>query len=176
MDVGAVGVPGSASYANATFTVNGSGTDIYGTSDQFNYVYQNVSGNGTIVARVTSQSNTGSSNSKAGLIWKASTTSGSPYFLIAVNNTGVVKAQWNFNTSKQAALTYSFPNVWLKIVRSTSSFSGYVSSDGVNWTLVGSTTLTTIPTAATVGLEECSHVNTVLGTATFDNVSFTPGP
>ncbi len=174
--MGAVGVPGSASYSNGVFTVNGSGTDIWGTNDQFNYVYQNASGNGTLIGRVTSQSNTGSSNSKAGLIWKASTTSGSPYFLIAVNNTGVVKVQWNFNTSVQAATTYAFPNVWMKLVRSNSTFTASLSADGVTWTQIASATLTTIPTASTFGLEECSHVNTVLGTATFDNVSFTAGP
>ena len=175
-DVGAVGVAGSASYAGGVFTVNGSGTDIYGTSDQFNYVYQAVPGNGTLIARVTSQTNTGSSNSKAGLIWKASTTSGSPYFLIAVNSSGVVKVQWNFNTSVQATTTYAFPNVWMKMVRSGTTFTAFLSPDGVAWTQVASATLSTIPTAATLGLAECSHVNTKLGTATFDNVSFTPGP
>ena len=175
-DVGAVAVAGSAAYAGGVFTVNGSGSDIYGTSDQFHYVDQAVSGNGTLIARVTSQTVTGSSNSKAGLIWKASTSSGSPYFLIAVNSSGVVKVQWNFNTSVGAATTYAFPNVWMKMVRSGTTFTAYLSSDGVAWTQVASTTLTTIPTAATLGLAECSHVNTKLGTATFDNVSFTPGP
>jgi hypothetical protein len=175
-DVGAVGVAGSASYAGGVFTVNGSGTDIYGTSDQFNYVYQPVPGNGTLIARVASQTNTGSSNSKAGLIWKASTTSGSPYFLIAVNSSGVVKVQWNFNTSVQAATTYAFPNVWMKMVRSGTTFTAFLSPDGSSWTQVASATLSTIPTGATLGLAECSHVNTKLGTATFDNVSFTPGP
>jgi hypothetical protein len=175
-DVGAVGVAGSASYAGGVFTVNGSGTDIYATSDQFNYVYQPVPGNGTLIARVASQTNTGSSNSKAGLIWKASTSSGSPYFLIAVNSSGVVKVQWSFNTSVQAATTYAFPNVWMKMVRSNATFTAFLSPDGVTWTQVASTSLATIPTAATLGLAECSHVNTKLGTATFDNVSFTPGP
>ena len=97
-------------------------------------------------------------------------------FLIAVNSSGVVKVQWNFNTSVGAATTYAFPNVWMKMVRSGTTFTAYLSSDGVAWTQVASTTLTTIPTAATLGLAECSHVNTKLGTATFDNVSFTPGP
>ncbi len=175
-DIGSPAVAGSATYAGGVFTVSGSGADIYGTYDQFHYVYQPVSGNGTLIARVTSQTNTGSSNSKAGLIWKASTSSGSPYFLIAVNNSGVVKVQWKFSSSVQASTTYAFPNVWMKMVRSGSSFTAFLSSDGVAWTQVASTSLATIPTAATLGLEECSHVNTKLGTATFDNVSFTPGP
>ena len=57
------------------------------------------------------------------------------------------------------------------------NFSAFLSPDGVTWTAVlANKSLTTIPTAATVGLFECSHKAGVLGTATFDNVSFTPGP
>ena len=167
---------GSAAYSGGVFTVNGSGADIFGTSDQFNYVYQPTTGNGTLIARVTSQSNTGSSNSKAGIIWKASTASGSPYILIETGPTGTVKVQYNFNGSVSGA-TYSFPNVWMKIVRSGSNFSAYISPDGTTWTaVVLNKSLTTIPTAATVGVFECSHKAGTLGTATFDNVSFTPGP
>jgi hypothetical protein len=176
-DVGAPSPAGSASFSGGVYTVNGSGADIFGTSDQFNYVYQPTTGGGTIIARVVSQSATGSSNSKAGVIWKASTTAGSPYILIETGPTGVVKVQYNFNGSLSTTSTYSFPNIWMKLVRSSGNFSAYVSPDGVTWTaVVTNKSLSTIPTAATVGIFECSHKAGVLGTATFDNVSFTPGP
>jgi hypothetical protein len=51
-DVGAPGVAGNASYANNVFTVNGAGTQIYGTADAFHFVYQPLLGDGTIVARL----------------------------------------------------------------------------------------------------------------------------
>ena len=175
-DIGAPAPAGSATFAGGVFSVNGSGADVYGTSDQFNYVYQAAGGNGTLIARVASQSNTGSTNSKAGIIWKASTTAGSPYILIETGPTGAVKVQYNFNGSVTGA-TYAFPNLWMKLVRSGSSFSAYLSPDGVTWTAVlVNKSLPTITTSATVGLFECSHKPGVLGTATFDNVSFTPGP
>jgi hypothetical protein len=175
-DVGAPSPAGSATYAAGVYTVKGSGADIFGTNDQFNYVYQPTSGNGTIIARVASESNAGSTNDKAGVIWKASTTAGSPYILIAVSYTGLVKVQYNFSGSVTTS-TYTFPNAWMKLVRSGSLFSAYLSPDGVTWTSVlANQSLPTIPTAATVGLFECSHKPGVLGTATFDNVSFTPGP
>ena len=174
-DVGSPPIAGSAAYSGGVFTVSGSGADIFGTSDQFNYLYQPTSGNGTIIARVSSLTNT-SSNAKAGVIWKASTTAGSPYILLAAAPSGLVKVQYNFSGSISTS-TYAFPNVWMKLVRSGSSFSAFLSPDGVTWTSVlANKTLTTIPTAATVGLFECSHSTTKLGTATFDNVSFTPGP
>jgi hypothetical protein len=175
-DVGAPSPAGSASYSGGVFGVNGEGTDIFGTADQFNYVYQPTTGNGTIVARVVSESNAGSTNDKAGVIWKASTTARSPYILIAVSYTGLVKVQYNFSGSVTTS-TYAFPNVWMKLVRSGSSFSAYLSPDGVTWTsVVANESLPTIPSAATVGIYECSHSPGVLGTAAFDNVSFTPGP
>jgi glucose/arabinose dehydrogenase/regulation of enolase protein 1 (concanavalin A-like superfamily) len=176
-DVGAPSPAGSASYAAGVYTVNGAGADIFGASDQFNYVYQNTTGNGTIIAHVISQSSTGSSNSKVGVIWKASTTAGSPYILIESGPTGLVKVQYNFNGSISTPATYAFPNLWMKMVRSGSNFSAYVSPDGLTWTaIVVNKNLPTITTAATVGIYECSHKPGVLGTATFDNVSFTPGP
>jgi len=173
-DVGAPALAGSATYAGGIFTVKGAGADIFGTSDQFNYVFQNTTGNGTLIARVTSQTNT-SANAKAGIIWKASTTAGSPYILIATAPSGLVKVQYNFNGSITTS-TYTFPNVWMKLVRSGTTFTAYLSPDGTIWTQVAQKTLTTIPAAATVGIFECSHNAATIGTATFDNVGYTPGP
>src|SRR5262249_36964756 len=51
-DVGGPFLAGSGGFSSGVFTVNGSGTDIEGTSDQFHYVYQPIFGDVTIVARV----------------------------------------------------------------------------------------------------------------------------
>jgi hypothetical protein len=65
----------------------------------------------------------------------------------------------------------------MKLVRSGSNFSAYLSPDGTTWTaVVTNKNLPTITTPATVGIFEVSHKAGALGTATFDNVSFTPGP
>src|SRR4029077_487832 len=53
-DVGSTGLAGSASYANGVFTVKGAGAQIYGTADAFHFVYQPLSGDGTIIARLVS--------------------------------------------------------------------------------------------------------------------------
>jgi len=174
-DVGSPAIAGSASYGNNVFSVNGAGADIWGTNDQFNYVYQPVTGdgNGTLIARVSSQTNT-SSNAKAGIIFKQSTTAGDPYILIAVAPGGGIKVQYNFNGSIGGG-TFTFPNVWMKLTRVGSKFSAYVSSDGVNWTLIIAKTLT-MNTNITAGLFVCSHNASAIGTATFENVSFIPGP
>jgi hypothetical protein len=50
--VGSVGLVGSATLANGTFTVKGAGSQVWGTADSFNFAYQILSGDGSIVARV----------------------------------------------------------------------------------------------------------------------------
>jgi len=45
-DVGSVGVAGSVSFSNGTFTVQAAGAQIYGTVDAFHYVYQPLLGTG----------------------------------------------------------------------------------------------------------------------------------
>jgi hypothetical protein len=171
-DVGSPQVAGSGGYTGGVFTVNGSGADIWGTSDQFNYVHQPTSGSGTLVARVTSQSDT-SSNAKAGIIYKQSTTAGSPYLLLAMSPSGVVKAQYDFSGSVQASATYTFPNVWMKLSwTAAGKVTASLSPDGVNWTVVLTKTLP-FTGSGTTGLYVCSHDADTLGTATFDNVSYT---
>jgi len=174
-DVGSPAVAGSGSYDNGVFTVNGAGADIWGTNDQFNYVNQPLAGNGngTLVARLTGMTNT-SSNAKAGIMIKQSTTAGSNYLMISSGPAGAIKVQYNFNGSTGGG-TYTFPNVWMKLVSLNGKITAYLSSDGATWTSVLSKTLA-ITSPATIGLFECSHNASALGTATFDNVSFTPGP
>jgi hypothetical protein len=53
-DVGAVAVAGSAtSDSSGTFTVRGSGEDVWGTADEFHFVYIQLTGDMQVVARVT---------------------------------------------------------------------------------------------------------------------------
>ena len=57
-DIGFPSVKGSALYFSGTFIVKGSGTDIYGTSDKFNFLYRELSENCEMTVRVVSQQNT----------------------------------------------------------------------------------------------------------------------
>ncbi|MGH3225974.1 MAG: hypothetical protein ACRDPY_46060, partial [Streptosporangiaceae bacterium] len=169
-DVGAPAAAGSASYSGGVFTVNGGGSDIWGTTDQLNYVSQPLTGNGTIVARVTSQTNT-SPWAKSGVMIKQSTTAGSAYALLAVTPGNGVTFQFGFNNSV-AGGSYTFPNAWLKLTWSGGTIIAYTSADGSTWTEVGTTTIS-LTDPVTIGLFTCAHDPGALNTATFDNVSVT---
>lgn len=169
-DIGGPSIHGSASYLNGQFTINGGGSDIWGNVDQFHYVYQPLTGDGAIVARVTSQANT-SSWAKAGVMIKQSTTTGDPYTMVLVSPSNGIHMQSLFNTDVNGG-PYNFP-VWLKVARAGNTFTSYSSVDGLNWTLIGSKTIQMSPTA-TIGLFTTSHNGGSLGSATFDHVSIMP--
>jgi hypothetical protein len=77
------------------------------------------------------------------------------------------------STSWLAGASRSIP-VWLKLVRSGTTVTGYVSADGSAWTGVGSTAAT-LGKSVYVGLAVTSHDSSVLNTSAFDNVVVTAG-
>ena len=171
-DVGDPGVPGGAAFTNGTFSLSGSGNDIWGANDQFQYVSQPLSGDGTITAEVTSEGNT-DPWTKAGIMIKESTSPGAPYALLAVTPGNGVVFQYNFDTSISGG-SYTFPHAWLRLQRIGNSFVAYDSPDGVNWSEVGTASIS-MNQNVTVGLEVCSHNNGVLNTSTFNDVTVTQG-
>jgi regulation of enolase protein 1 (concanavalin A-like superfamily) len=176
VDLGSVGAAGSASYSNGTFTVNGSGADIWGSTDSFNYVYRSLSGDGTIVARVASLGNT-NTYAKAGVMIREQLTSNSAHVVLDVRPGGAIE----FMTRGAAggATTYlggatQSPPAWLRLARSGNTVTASVSADGATWSPAGSTTVS-MGTSVYVGLAVCSHVAGTLMAAAFDNVSVTTG-
>jgi hypothetical protein len=80
-DIGNVGLAGSASYSNGTFTVNASGADIWGVADEFHFVYQSLNGDGQIVARIASVENT-DQFAKGGVMIRETLTAGSRHVIL----------------------------------------------------------------------------------------------
>lgn len=170
-DIGIVNISGGA-YANTsgTYTVVGAGTDIAGTVDSFNFAYTTMSGNGTITARVASQGSTGNLP-KAGVMMRASLDPAAVNFYEFVSPT-----QYGYQARKTTgAVTAGGPatgtDKWVRVVRSSNVFTGYMSADGISWTQVGNPQAITVPDPIYVGFAVSSRDNTVTHTATFDNVS-----
>jgi len=175
-DIGAPGKAGSNSYAAGTYTVSGGGTDIWNTSDKFRYVSRTFTGNGEIIARVTSQTNT-HVWAKAGIMFRETLNANSRFATMELTPGNGTTFQYRAATGggcgHVGAAAAPAPNNWLRLVRAGNVFTGYRSTDGVNWTQVGSTTVP-MATAITVGLAVTAHDNAKLGTATFDNVQIKP--
>ncbi len=182
-DIGAPALAGSATWTGGVFTVNGAGADIFGTADQFNFVSQALTGNGTLIARITSQANT-SVSAKAGIMLRASSDPGSPCYAVLMTTTKGVATQWRTtqgNTTSQAAKVAGLPPLWLRITRSgttSSTFTAFTSPDGAAWTPVpgSSQTIAAMPATVLAGMAVTSHNAGLRGSATFDTVSLVTGP
>jgi fibronectin type 3 domain-containing protein len=175
-DVGSTGAIGSASRSpSGVFTITGAGADIWGNSDAFRYVYQAATGDCDITARVVTLQNTHNA-AKAGVMIRESLNANSRQAmtnLTAVNGLEFLRrTKTGGSTSGVAVSGVSAPS-WVRLVRSGNTFTSYRSSDGVNWTTVGSVTIT-MSTNVYIGLLVCSHVNGTLCTATLDNVTANP--
>jgi hypothetical protein len=175
-DVGSVGMAGSMSYTSGTFTVSGGGAGIYGSADAFHYVYQSLSGDGTIVARLVSLQG-GAGYVSAGVMIRNTLDAGSVNAKTADWHSygGIyfdVRTAAGGNTSEPGGVSATLP-YWVKVNRSASTFSSYTSSDGVNWTQLGTSQTITMGQSVYVGLAVTSGSVSALATATFDNVSVT---
>jgi regulation of enolase protein 1 (concanavalin A-like superfamily)/uncharacterized protein (DUF2141 family) len=173
-DVGTVGAAGHASYSSGTFTVQGSGEDVWGTVDAFNYIYQPLAGDGTIVARVATVS-TEANWVKAGVMIRGSLSASSAQaFMLASYAKGVAfqRRVSDDNTSVSTAGSLSTAPRWVKLVRAGNRITGYESADGSSWTLVGTDSFT-MGADVLVGLAVSSHIAGTLSTATFDHVAVT---
>jgi IPT/TIG domain len=172
-DVGIVGLAGSATYASGTFTVNGAGNCICGSADAMHFVYQPMSGDGTIVARVAGAQ--GTYVQPGVMIRETLNANATNAFTFYCPSAGRAEFYWrpsagaNLDSSQgpSASLPY-----WVKLVRTGNTFSAYVSADGVNWTQGSNWTQWTQTIAMAqnvyVGLVVSSQSTTSLATATFD--------
>ena len=175
-DIGNPGVAGITSYSGGSFTVAGSGADIWGTSDQFRYVYQSLNGDGEISARVVSQTNS-NEWAKAGVMIRASLSAGSANvatLVTPVNGLSFQRRTTNGGTSLHTAGAASAAPVWVRVVREGNVFTSYSSANGTTWTQIGSETIT-MGASVFVGLCVSAHNNTQTSTVVFSNVTADTG-
>jgi regulation of enolase protein 1 (concanavalin A-like superfamily) len=176
-DIGSVGVAGNASYAGGIFTVRGSGQWIWNTADGLHYAYQSLTGDGTIVARVNTLTG-GAASQSAGVMIRETLDANSKHAYAAFSQSQIYftnRTTTGGSTSAQSLTGKTLP-YWVKLTRSGSTFTAAASADGVSWVQVGTPRTISMTAAVYVGLAVSSGQNSTLATATFDNVSVTPGP
>jgi outer membrane protein assembly factor BamB len=183
-DIGGALPPGQDSVVNGSWTETAGGGDIWGTADAFHLVAEPLAADGTVTAHVTSQQTT-NAWAKAGVMVRATTDPGSPYYGVFATPGNGVAVQWRATqggASTQVLASGTLP-VYLRVARFTTSgsnpqtyYTAYTSPDGTTWTAVpGSTVVLAVPGTLLAGLALTSHAQGVGGTVTFDSVAVTPG-
>ena len=172
-DIGAIPFPGSTTVGNGTYTITGSGADVWGTADAFHYAYTTLSGDGSIVARVTGVQMDVNPWVKAGVMVRAALTPGSPHaFMLVSASRGMAfqRRRAPQDITVGTAGSYSAAPRWVKLQRTGSQIAAYESADGTSWTLVGTDTIA-LGSTVFIGLAVTSHATGAAATCTFDNVT-----
>jgi ABC-type transport system involved in multi-copper enzyme maturation permease subunit len=134
-------------------------------SDSFYFVRHPLPGNGAVTARVTSLAGSATPGiaggtsalqpwAKAGIIVKASLRQGSPYAAMMVTGGHGVRMQYDYTNDiagLPGGVSAASPR-WLRLVRSGGTLTGYDSTDGTHWTLVGTARLPGLTTAVQAGI------------------------
>jgi uncharacterized repeat protein (TIGR02543 family) len=180
-DIGSPGTAGSAKYFNGTYTVKGAGADIYGTSDKFNYLYQDLYGDCTVTARVTSQQNS-NPLAKAGIMIRENLNANSrnAFAFITPGTAGTEKCYYQERTAIAKASTRSVAYAsataypyWLKLVKKGNVYSSYKSANGTTWTAMCINRTIPMGNAVKIGFAATGMNNTSASAATFDSLSIT---
>jgi regulation of enolase protein 1 (concanavalin A-like superfamily) len=170
-DVGSTGMVGSASASSGTWTVAGSGANIWGTSDEFRFAYRQITGDVDISVRLESIEDA-QTWSKAGLMIRETLSANSRNaYLTLIPGSGVFmqsRASQGGSTARLTGRAGAAP-VWLRLVRRGNQFTSYLSSNGTSWTTAGTVT-NNMAAAAYVGLAVTSRADSVITTATFTNL------
>jgi regulation of enolase protein 1 (concanavalin A-like superfamily) len=173
-DIGSPSVAGSATSSGGVYTIKGAGVDIWGTSDQFRYVYQQITGDVDVVARVNSIQNV-NSWAKAGVMIRESLNANARNAIALMSAGRGYSFQWRLDTGGLTAYTPTNSGTapaWVRLKRTGFQFQAFRSSDGRTWTSIGTET---IPMADTVyvGLAVTSHNSSTATTAVLDQFQVT---
>jgi poly(beta-D-mannuronate) lyase len=178
VDIGAPGIQGSADYYQNAFAVKGGGGQIHGTADQFNFAYQPWTNGLQLTARVQTQPATDPS-AKSGVMIRETTNASSKYVDVVVTPGSItMEARTTPGGSAIQLATFTASNSlvgtnspsWVRLFLQGTTFTGYASSNGVNWVQMGVTNISMTGTLA--GLAVCAYDNAQLNTSTFDNVNY----
>jgi hypothetical protein len=171
-----------------TFTMSAEGTDVWGASDEFRYMYKQLSGDGEIVARVDRITGPGNNEwRKAGVMIRETLDPTSNHAFMAVTPLASHGLAFQFrheagDSDSEHGVDNQTAPYWVKVVRKGNVFTGYHSPDGITWTMkdpsgveTDASNPVTITMASNVyiGLALTSHENDVLCMAQFSNVSTT---
>ncbi len=186
-DIRNVGRPylvGSACFTNPSnpaaqsIQVTGSGTDIWSTADQFMFTSKTLTGDGQITARVNGISPT-DPWAKGGIMMRSSLDGNAPFAMLALTPSNGVVLQYRTapGASAQSGAPRPTPNgpVWLRLNKTGSSITAFTSTNGSQWTQVGSITID-LGNSLRAGLSVTSHQPDLLAAATFDNITIGSGP
>jgi regulation of enolase protein 1 (concanavalin A-like superfamily) len=172
--LGGGGRGSKASFDAGIFTLEGSGR-LADSSDSGCFVWQTLTGDGSITARVTCPDDA-ERQSRIGLMIRDSLAANSRQVFIGMNGSGslrwIRRSRANASSIASVVGALQAQNVWLRLVRKGETITAFKSTDGSNWIRLGSTTAV-FGTNCQIGLWASCGAETG-SPASFRNVSVEP--
>lgn len=176
LDIGSPRLPGATKSWPAGLEIVAGGEDIWGTRDEFHFAYIKVTGNFELSVRLDSLA-MADVYTKAGVMLRASLAEGAEHVMLLAFGDNQPRNKNNGGLEFQSRLTAngpchgiyppqplppqpdfpaSYPNVWLKLIRTGDTFTSQSSRDGQQWKTF-SVHQQPLPAAAYLGLAATSH-------------------
>jgi hypothetical protein len=174
-DIGNPSIAGNVKISDNGLDISAAGADIWGTKDEFHYAYIEKTGDFDILTRVEGMT-ARDLYTKAGIMAREDLSASCRhiYFQIFSDNNprnknnggyefqyrqikgGEMKAIYPKSASGTPEFPVSFPNTWIRLQRSKNNFTGYYSTDGINWKIYTTYSLE-LPEKIYLGMAVTSH-------------------
>ena len=170
-DIGAVGQPGTVQFGSGSTRIQeGSGADIWGTADAFQFSRKWWTADATATVHVQSIEAT-DPWAKLGLMFRETLDPGSRHVMLIASAERGLAMQYRAQPggiSRNVALSPGTAPVWLRLTRAGNIFTGYASEDGATWRTIGSIALP-LDLDTYVGVALTSHDNSELASGVYDS-------
>ncbi|MBN8249194.1 MAG: lamin tail domain-containing protein, partial [Verrucomicrobia bacterium] len=183
-DLGSPAQPGSVVRLGVgRFDVTGGGVDIGRGSDQFQFASESRTGDFDLQVRLEDVT-VSDPFLHAGLMARFSLESNAPFaaaFASSVQLGCFFESRTSANANSVTAaprngFPVNYPQTWLRLRREGAVFTGFAGVDGVQWTRLGSVTLSSAPGTLFFGLAVASQNPTETTTARFRDLAPTVSP
>jgi hypothetical protein len=178
-DIGSPAISGSASYdaTNQTYTLTGSGVNMWSTNDQFQFLWKKIKGDFIVRARVEFIGKGVEEHRKAGWMARESLAPDAPYADAVEHGVGLTSLQYRqFTGTNTLQIVLSITNA--DFIQFERRGSNYIFSAAHSGHALVSTNFSdlTLPDNAYVGLFVCSHNPKVKEKVVFHDVQIIRAP
>ena len=177
-DVGTVLHPGSAEYdaAKKTYTISGSGENVWFSADAFQFVWKKVSGDVALTADISLQGSGGNEHRKAVLMVRQTLDADAAYADVALHGNGLTSLQYRDEkgvTTHEIQANISAPKR-LRLEKRGDYVYLWLAAEGGELKPAGASIRVPLTGEFYIGIGVCSHDKDVVEKAVFSNVNFEP--
>ena len=172
--------PGCAVHYNSRtgeYRITGGGQNMWGKTDDFYFVWKQVSGDLKLTADVQFLGTSKAEHRKAVLMIRQSLDTDAPYADAVSHGNGLTSLQFRGAPGENTYQVFTEVNepARIRIVRQKSRFTMYAGKPNEELQMVGPVEYVSLKDPVYVGVGVCSHVATTLETAVFSNVKLEQG-